>query len=305
MKKKLLFISLAILTMMSCAKDKKEGQDSADNQLNVPDSVTKEQKAQDRPEMDVDEVINSFSSPVEMAAFVKNSGAEFSRDYLMPLDKADNLTTNAEKALGIGILSSDLGYLNIYEQTSPIVNVIRRIKRLADDLQIGQFFDFETYKELALSNQNIDSLTVLSTRSFNRMDSYLRDKARGNISTLMLTGVWIEGQYLATQIVKKSGEEDIRNMIGEQEVVLEEIMKILKSYKNKPNFSTVINQMEKLQEAYKDVDVSIKEGDVNRVEKDGKVTFVQEEESQIKMSDETLEEIIQVTKETRNKIIKL
>ena len=35
------------------------------------------------------------------------------------------------------------------------------------------------------------------------MDEYLRENNRSDISSLLVTGMWIEGMYLACQVVKE------------------------------------------------------------------------------------------------------
>ena len=88
----------------------------------------------------------------------------------------------------LGIYGADLGYLNIYGKTGNSVDVLSAIKRLADGLRVGQFFDFETLKRLSTSKSNLDSLLFLSVNSYNQIDNYLRNNDRGSISALMITG---------------------------------------------------------------------------------------------------------------------
>lgn len=302
MVKKLFILTLSALFFLNCSSNN-NGKETSDD-MSVPDSVKKE-KTQKIPEGAIDNIVNSFSSPIEMAAYVKESGAKFSKKYLSPIESADKLNTEYEKAIGLGVLSSDLGYLNVYEQTSSIINLIGEIKRIADDLRIGQFFDFATLKELAMSNTHLDSLMMVSTNSFNRMDQYLRDQGRSKVSTLMIAGVWIEGMYFATQIVEESGHGDIREFIGNQKIILKDLVKILETFKSDPNVKGLLSQLKKLQNAYEDVEVTYKEGKPQTKVEGGRLVVVQKTESFADMDDETLHKIVEKTEEIRNKIIKL
>jgi hypothetical protein len=76
-------------------------------------------------------------------------------------------------------------------------------------------------KRLAINNEDLDRLMFLSVNSFNRMDRYLRDNNRNNLSTLIVTGVWIEGLYLATQVYKDKPDKRIADRIGEQKNYIE------------------------------------------------------------------------------------
>lgn len=304
MVKKLLIVTLSALFFISCGSDKNNKEKSASDDLSVPDSV-EQKKQQKLPQGALDNIVNSFSSPIEMAAYVKESGAQFSKDYLSPIESADKLNTEYEKAIGLGVLSSDLGYLNVYEQTSSIINLIGEIKRLADDLRIGQFFDFETLKDLAMSNTHLDSLMMVSTNSFNRMDQYLRNQNRSKVSTLMISGVWLEGMYFATQIVEESGHSDIREFIGNQKIISNDLIKILKVYKNDPNVAELLSQLKKLQKVYDNVEITYTEGEPQTKVESGRLVVVQKTQSKADMDDATLKQIVKKTKEIRNKIIKL
>lgn len=303
MVKKLLYVTLSAMFFLACAKDKSKDNTSED--LSTPDSVEQKAQQKDIPEDAFDNIVNSFSSPIEMAAYVKESGAGFSKSYLSPIESADKLNTEYEKALGLGILSSDLGYLNVYEKTSSIINLIGEIKRLADDLRIGQFFDFETLKELAMSQTHLDSLMTVSTNSFNRMDQYLRDQNRSKISTLMISGVWIEGMYFATEIVKKSGQEDIREFIGNQKMILKDLVNILEIYKSDSNVADLLEQLKSLQQVYQNVQITYTKGETETRVEEGRMIVIQKTESNAEMDDATLENIISKTNEIRNNIIKL
>lgn len=304
MVKKLLIVILSAVLFFACAQDKSK--DKKSDNLDAPDSVEqKDKKKKEVPQKALDNIVNSFSSPIEMAAYVEESGAKFSKSYLSPIESADKLNTEYEKAIGLGVLSSDLGYLNVYEQTSSIINLIGEIKRIADDLRIGQFFDFETLKELAMSNSHLDSLMTVSTNSFNRMDQYLRDQNRGKISTLMISGVWIEGMYFATRIVNKSEQSDIREFIGNQKIILEDLIKLVEVYKSDPNVKGLLERLKKLENAYKGVTVTYTEGKTETQVKDGRLVVIQKTESNAEMDDQTLQKIIDKTKEIRNNIIKL
>ena len=142
------------------------------------------------------------------------------------------MNTDFKQALNLGIYGCDLGYLNMYEKTGSIISSMQAIKKLADQLRIGHFFDFNTIKRLATNNENIDSLMYISVSSFNNMDEYLRDNNRSDISSLLVTGMWIEGMYLACQVVKENANDQLRERIGDSKIVLSDLLLILKNYKS-------------------------------------------------------------------------
>lgn len=252
----------------------------------------------------VADIVQNIASPVEIASMLQAMEVPFSAGYLAPTQGADRLTTNFQKALMLGIYGADLGYLNIYEKTGNSVDVLSTIKRLADGLRVGQFFDFETIKRLSVSKSNLDSLLFLSVNSYNQIDRFLRDNDRGSVSALMIAGVWIEGQYLATQVALDNSDEILRDRIGEQKIILGDLLMLLRPYSsNSDDYRTLYGLMEDISSLYSGVKVSYRLGEPETREEDGRLVMVQHEESIVEMSDAQLAQIAEKSKEVRNKLI--
>lgn len=250
------------------------------------------------------DIIQNIASPVEIASMLQAMEVPFTADYLAPTQGADRLTTNFQKAVMLGIYGADLGYLNMYEKTGNSIDVLSTIKRLADGLRVGQFFDFETLKRLSVSKSNLDSLLFLSINSYNRIDEYLRDNNRGAVSALMIAGVWIEGQYLATQVATGGSYKILRDRIGEQKIILGDLLMLLRPYSRSNNeYSSFYEMMEKISVAYHDVRITYRLGEPETVEQDGRLVMIQHEESIVEMTDEQLAAIAGLSKEVRNNLI--
>ncbi len=298
MIKKVIYVLLAMILIASC----KSGTDKDSLDLDDSDLVQGDLEVSGEVMQDI---IQSVASPVEMAALVKGLGVQFSSKYLAPTDKVDELTTNFQKAFNLGIYGADLGYLNMYNKTANVIDYISAIKTLADGIRVGQFFDFTTLKRLAQNSQNLDSLMYLSVHSFNQMDQYLRDNNRSNLSALMVIGVWVEGLYLATQVAREAPHPDLAERIGEQKIILEKLILIVKNFsKNKP-FENLLDELNKINELYKDIEIVIIPGEPEPKEENGMLVFVQNEKSVVKISDEQLMSIISTTEEVRNRLINL
>ena len=251
----------------------------------------------------VADIVQNIASPVEIASILQSMQVPFSAGYLAPTQGADRLTTNFQKAVMLGIYGADLGYLNIYGKTGNSVDVLSVIKRLADGLRVGQYFDFETLKRLSVSKSDLDSLLFLSVNSYNQIDRYLRDNDRGSISALMITGVWIEGQYLATQVALSHNDEILRDRIGEQKIILGDLLMLLRPYRgSSEDYGSLYCMMEQISTKYFDVKVSYRLGEPETREEAGRLVVVQHEESIVEMTDAQLAEIAALSKEVRNKL---
>ena len=246
------------------------------------------------------DIIENIASPIEVAALISSLNIPFSTSYLADPDHLSANTTSFEMAYSLGALSADLGYLNMYEKTGTAVNYLSSMNRLADALQIGQFFDFATIKRLATTSSDLDSLMFISVNSFNNMDDYLRETDRSNLSALMIAGVWMEGLYLATQVATQNNNQDLKSMIGEQKIILNDLLLVLNNYKNEEVIAGYIEDFETIKQAYEQVKITYEVGEPQAIEKDGMLMVVQRETSHVSMSDETLQHIIDVTLKIRN-----
>jgi len=185
------------------------------------------------------------------------------------------------------------------------IDYIQAIKTLADGIRVGQFFDFTTLKRLATNNQNLDSLMYISVQNFNQMDRYLRENKRSNLSSLIVAGVWIESMYLLGEVIKESPNAELSEKIGEQKIILGNLMILLRNYERDPKFKQLIDDLTEIQEVYKDVVITLEKGEPEMVEEDGMLVIKQNDKQDIEISQETLLKIIDKTVEVRNKIIQL
>ncbi|MEZ5011883.1 MAG: hypothetical protein R2744_09975, partial [Bacteroidales bacterium] len=217
----------------------------------------------------IEDIVQNISSPVEMAMLLQALDVPFISEHLASTRDAESLSTSFLKSIKLGIYGADLGYLNIYEKTGTAVDNLTTISKLADDLRVGQFFDFETLKRLAVNRNNLDSLLFMSVHSYNQIDEYLRENGRGHLSALMITGVWLEAQYLACQVVKDYPHEELRNRIGEQKIILNDLLLLLRPYKDSSeDYKNLYNDFERIKEVFRPVEISYTPGEPETVEKD-------------------------------------
>ncbi len=270
------------------------------NELDVP-GFEMDQGMIEIPQEAMGDIIDNISSPIEMAALIKDLGLPFSGAPLTDLSNTDQYQTNFQTAYMLGMLGADLGYLNVYNKTGSSVNYLSEINRFADRLKVSQFFDFSTLKRLATSSSNLDSLIFLSVHSFNRMDEHLRETGRSNLSALMIAGVWIEGMYQITQVSKSHYDPVLAEYIGEQKLILNDLIIILKNYERDDQFVELIRDYEALKDVFDRVEISYELAEPVAVEEDGMLVVVQQEESKVEISRELLDDIIAITATFRNK----
>jgi hypothetical protein len=297
----LLFISFIILSVsFSCRNTSKKSSEFIFPKADSVPSVEAEKLSSEA----IEEISKNITSPVEIANLLQQMAVPFSPDYLASSIDPNKQTTAFDKAFSLGILGADLGYLNMYEKTGSSLDILSSIKKLADGIRVGQFFNFETIKRLSLNKSNLDSLLFLSIDSYNKIDKYLRNNDRGQLSALMIIGVWVEGQYLATQVVKEYPDPMLRDRIGEQKIILNDIIMLANPYCGRESeFKTLCADLQEIKGVYRDIRITYSLGQPESVEKDGALVVTQTEKSKVEMTPDQLSKIIEVTAEIRNKMI--
>jgi len=252
----------------------------------------------------IDEIAKNIASPVEIANLLQSLAVPFSPDYLASSIDANKQSTSFDKALTLGILGADLGYLNMYEKTGSSIDIVSSIRKLAEGISVGQFFDFETIKRLSLNKSDLDSLLFMSIDSYSQIDEYLRENNRGQLSALMIIGVWLEGQYLATQVMTEYPDPVLRDRIGEQKIILNDLIMLAKPYCNRDSeFGNLCRDLQDIKDKFRDVRITYTLGEPVSKEVNGALVVEQTETSQVEMTDVQLAGIIAITKNVRNKLI--
>ncbi len=292
MIKKLIFLLSLIVVFASC------GGNDDDTTITGPETQDNERTVQIDPEK-INGLIESFPSPIEMAATIEDMKVPYSKKHLVPTEVAADFDSNFDKALGLGMLSADLGYLNVYNRKNAIVEYLTSIKRMADALDVDQFFEFQTLKRLATNSNNLDSLMFLSVTSYHDMDEHLRKTRRSDLSALMITGVWTEGQYLACKVNQFKSDKKTEEIIAGQKDIVKELLSVLEFFDDKPKFKKMNDQFRQLLKLYDTVEIKIIEGE-------DKISYTQDsipviepgEHTEIIFTEEDLNKI-------QNKIIKI
>ena len=299
MKARIVFLVLfVVLIISSCRNASKKPEDFV---LAGTGSLTESQKSGSEA---IEEIYGYYSSSLEIANLFQVAGLPFSSDYLASSINISEKSGSFEKALYLGILGADLGYLNMYEKTGISMELITSIEKLAVGLNVSQFFDFDNIKRLSLNRSDLDSLLFLSLNSYKRIDEYLREESKADLSSLIIIGAWIEAQYFATQVIKQYPEELLKDRIGEQKYLLNDLISIVSPYCSQDDkFIELCKYLRNIAAKYNNVNISYTKGEPTSTVKNGILVVTQTETSMVEMTDEQLKEIIEITGIVRNKLI--
>jgi len=288
---------VAAILLSACGKSKKPDEQAF---LNSLDSAKK------GPSIDeevIGSILQQIPSPLEISVLLKESGTKYSFGLLNSPDNLSKYNSNYKKALNLGIYGTDLGYTNIYEQNQDGIKFLASIKSLANELNIGQFFDIETIARLAGNSKNIDSLLLITTQNFNDINRYLQTQGRANLSVLLLTGGWLEAMQITCQVASKDPKnKELREKIGEQKIILEQIVLLYSFYKEDENMASLLKDLEELKGAFDKINITYTYKESTMEVVNGVAVIKDNSTTTIDITEKDVENITRIANSIRNKI---
>ncbi len=281
--------------------NEKSGDEILEESKNKSDSTKVQTPAISREVLS--DIVKSIPSPLEISFLIKDLGIRYDRSILNASENSANYNTNYKQALNLGIYSTDLGYANIYEQTQDALNYLSAVRDMAEGLKIGQFFDFNTIKDLATKSDNLDSLLLVTSTNLERINDHLQESGRADLTILILTGGWLEALYLTCEVAKKQPNELLRNRIGEQKLILDQLLLLLSFYEESPDIKKLIDELNELQNIYENVKITYEFEESTTEEENGILVVKDNTLSKINFTEKDLDNILGVTIKIRNKII--
>lgn len=296
---KRLTYSLLFLFFISCSTTDKPSQKEV---LDMVDTMAAEPTLH---EQDVKDLLQRIPSPLEIAVLLKEVGSKYDPEMLNSSENYSRFNSTFKKAINLGIYGTDLGYTNIYEHNEDAISYLNAIRSLADELSIGQFFDFEAIAHLATNSRNLDSLLLITTQSWNDINHYLQDQKRSKVSILLLAGGWLEALHICSQVYAKNpGNAELREKIGEQKIIMENIMLLLSFYGSEDsNIQDFVTNLAQLKQVFDKIEISYVYQESTYEVVNGILMINDNSSSSIKVTEQNIQDIARYTTSIRNTLI--
>ncbi len=291
LNKNVLAAVIAVVFLTSCGDPKKE--DGKDELVETKDTVL-------NTVVNVGGELFSVPSPIQTALLIQKSGITYDKSILHASNKVNTFTTDYSKSLNLGIYGADLGYVSLYNQTQDALGYLASVKQLAYKLGISAAFDASTMERIKNNVTNKDSMMVLVGIAYRGSDAYLKNNQRSNVSSLILTGGWIESMHFSVTAYKSKPTEGVRFRIAEQKQALSSLLKILGS-STEPEVVALTAQLSELSKIYDGI--QFKYNFVEPVTDTTKRLTYINSTTEVIVSDEQIALITDKIKEIRNKII--
>jgi uncharacterized protein YfkK (UPF0435 family) len=164
----------------------------------------------------------------EVIEMLHRAGAPYVLGISNPAGNADRYFTERSKALNLGVYGADLSYAAIYEMNNETRRYLQVSRQLVDELNISTAFNQQFARRVETNLDNTDSLIRIVSDSYYDTYQFLLNQRRDDLSLLVMTGSWIEGMFITSQIALGARDNrEITRIILEQDEPLEILLSLM------------------------------------------------------------------------------
>lgn len=254
-RKYLSILAIAIVVsilVVSCQSSSNSG-----NQMQGSDSANLEAISEN-----VKEVVYPLPTPFETMNMLNYIGATYNPSILNPVDKAEKYFTEKSKAINFGVYGADIAYAATYDQKQDVKLYSKALKTLVDEMGINIDYSAMLSDEFKAKVNNKDSLIkIISTTYY---DSYKSLNSKGNedFAVMMVSGMWVELMYIATNISKDTyNNPEIVKIIANQKDSYNKLMELCASHNKNKDIKDIETKLEALKPVYEKVDKGLYKDD--------------------------------------------
>lgn len=175
-------------------------------------------------------IMYTLPAPIEMASMIKETGVRFDDQLLADVSKAGRYSTNIKMALNLGIYSTDMSLSGMFNQSQRMMDYLNTLREMTKNLGILNILDDQVIAKLEspeLTRQ--DALNIIS-EVYMKTNQNLTENNRRNIAVMVIAGGWVEGIYLALNIINPDKlTPDIVGRIVSQKLTIATMLNIIDS----------------------------------------------------------------------------
>ncbi len=236
---------LGVCLLTGCKGGKKAPQEDMEVDIKDKEAILQDIKQAEK-------IFQALPSPLESAMLIKSAGARFEEKLLNPVSSVNNYVTNKAMALNLGIYTCDLSFASLYEQTQLLIDYMNAAKKMADGLGILKAIEQEDIDRLEENINNSEVIMDIVSQTFMNSNSYLEDNGQPATAAIVLTGGWIEGLYISTQLVDMNdfnGNKLVGRII-DQKLSIDILLNLLNSSKGNTAIDGIILEVTRLKDVF-------------------------------------------------------
>lgn len=207
----------------------------------------------------------TLPAPLQVATLMHLEQEPYHSQYLLTTPPPTNFASNDQRAMALGAYLVDIGYGSIYDQRQTALNYAKSVQDMMDDLGITSAIKLQVVKRIESNLHNNDSLFAIILETYGTAHNYFRDNNREETGLFVMAGGYIEGLNLLLQSEKALSNNQLRNMIGQQKIFLENIIRLTGYMEQKPGVKELKSRLKELSRTFSGVTVNVQDTDEGAV----------------------------------------
>ena len=190
-RKYFIIISASILLLQACnLKSSKEEQVNIDS---LQFYAYKEKMSE--------RVYYKFPSSEEIFDVINQGNLHFNPDLTNTIVSADKYSNSRSQAINLGVYTSDLAYLTIFEKTKESIEYFGVINNLSHRLHISSSESEDLFYRIQDNLTSIDSLKLLVRDSYNKIVEHFSVTENEKTLAIITAGAYIECLYVSINLI--------------------------------------------------------------------------------------------------------
>lgn len=199
--------------------------------------------------VEIIETNSSLPTPFRVAAMFKRSELSYLPGLTYDVNKASNYNSTFQLAQIMGVYSADMAYSVLNKHTQEGQQYLKVVRETGNKLNLSKVFDqSDLYERFNRNMESEDSIGTIVAEIQYQTDMQLEENQQNELYGVIFAGAWIESMYIAGEVYKKEGNENVVQALFEQMAVLNSITTELKAYEAKdPGITGLLTQLNDLQ----------------------------------------------------------
>jgi hypothetical protein len=191
-------IPVSIITLLSSCGSKEEA---------VKDYQVTADTLSSSVRTDMNLIRAGIPSPIIISRQISKSGYSYNKSILNSTGKGSGYSTKYQAAANLGIYGADFGYVAGYAQSQDVLEYVAQIAKLAKTVGVESAFSGEFGNKVSSSVGKEDTLMDVIDNAYAKAERNLQSNDRVSTTAIIIAGGWIEGLYIASEIVGTKARE--------------------------------------------------------------------------------------------------
>lgn len=237
MKLRYAVLLLPVALLAACGNDTQDVENVDSNAVDTSATV------------EIIETNSSLPTPFRVAAMFKRSELSYLPGLTYDVNKSSNYSTTFQLAQIMGVYSADMAYSVLNKHTQEGQQYLKTVREVGNKLNLSKVFDqSDLYDRFSKNMESEDSIGTIVAEIQYQTDMQLEENQQNELYGVIFAGAWIESMYIAGEVYKKEGNENVVQALFEQMAVLHSITTELKAYEAKdPGITGLLTQLNDLQ----------------------------------------------------------